>query len=482
MEQVNFAHTNKGNTMKSFLSVIPGSGKGFAFYSLAWALAMAMITAPAAFAQRTVLKPGINLFSPEQDVELGREVSKDAEKQLPMLNRERVDDYLERLGKRLASYAPGEDYPYQFKCVNDSAINAFALPGGFLYINRGVIEVADNEAELAGVVGHEIGHVALRHGTNQATKSYLAQAPLALLGAFLGGNSVGAILAQIGTGFAVNSILLKYSRDDERQADLIGTQILYDANYDPIYMARFFENLETDRGGSDFFSSHPNPENRIENIHAEIAKLGPAKAGVVNNTSEFRNIKSYLKSLPPAPKPDSPQTQTSSSERDTRPPLPSSNYRSFDNGYVSLRHPDNWETYGTGDAFTLAPQGGITGSGNDSAIVYGAMMDLYTPQNSSGSRANLREATDQLMVEIKKSNPGMRVTEDQRQIRVAGQTALSQLISNDSPLGGAETDWVITLLRPEGLVYFIFVVPEDEFSNYRQAFSAILDSVRFSNR
>ena len=106
-----------------------------------------------------------------------------------------------------------EKYPYQFKAVNDSQINAFALPGGFIFINRGVIEKAENEAELAGVMAHEIGHVALRHGTNQASKTYLAQAPLAILGGLLGRNkSVGAIIAQIGTGFAVNSILLKYSR------------------------------------------------------------------------------------------------------------------------------------------------------------------------------------------------------------------------------------------------------------------------------
>ncbi len=468
--------------MKIIRSIISGSTGRAAFNTLVLALILALIAAPMAFSQRTELKPGWNLFSPAQDIELGREVSKDAEKQLPMLNDRRVDDYLNRLGRKLASYAPGEDYPYQFKCVNDSAINAFALPGGFLYINRGVIEAAENEAELAGVMGHEIGHVALRHGTNQASKSYLAQAPMALLGAFLGGNSVGAILAQIGTGFAVNSILLKYSRDDERQSDLIGTQILYDANYDPIYMARFFENLDTNRGGTEFFSSHPNPENRIENIHTEIAKLGTAKSRITNDTREFRAIQSRLKSLSPAPKPDAPQTQTSSTGRETRPALPSDRYRTFDNRNLSLRYPDNWEAYENGDAFTLAPKGGIAVSGNDSSIAYGVMMATYTPRSDRGARANLEQATEQLLAEIKRSNPGLRLTDDRRQIRVGGQTAIAHLISNESPLGGPETDWLITLLRPEGLIYFVFVVPEREFSEYRPAFREILDSVRFSNR
>src|SRR5512136_1295102 len=222
----------------------------------AWWLVLAVMLTPFAFAQRTKLKPGWNLFSPQQDIELGQQVSKDAEKKLPMLNNKRVDDYLNRLGKRLAAVAPGEKYPYQFKCVNDAEINAFALPGGYLFVNRGTIEAADNEAELAGVIGHEISHVALRHGTNQASKQQLAQAPMAILGSILGSRSTGALLAQLGSEFAMGSVLLKYSRDDERQADLMGTQILYDCNYDPTNMAKFFEKLESKGRSIDFFSSH----------------------------------------------------------------------------------------------------------------------------------------------------------------------------------------------------------------------------------
>ncbi len=469
--------------MRLVLSSFFGSWKPFVTHAMVWALIPAFMPVPEVLAQRTEMKPGgLNFFTPEQDIELGREVAKDAERKLQMLNRPRVDDYLNRLGKRLASYAPGEKYPYQFKCVNDPTINAFALPGGFLYINRGTIEAADNEAELAGVIGHEIGHVAMRHGTNQATKSYLAQAPLALLGAFLGSDSAGAILAQIGTSFALNSVLLKYSRDDERQSDLIGAQILYDANYDPRYMAQFFEKLDAKKSGTDFFSSHPNPENRIQNIHTEIDRLGTLSTKIVNNTSEFSSIQRYLKSLPPAPKPDSSQTQTSSTEQDNQPPAPSSRYQYFDNGYVSVRHPENWKTYGSGRSFTLAPEGGILSDGSDSSIVYGAMMALYTPRGRGSSRTELSEATDQLMEELQKSNPGMRVKEDQRRFRVAGQTAVSKILANESPLGGRETDWLVTILRPEGLAYFIFVAPEKDFADYEKVFREILNSVRFSNR
>ena len=144
-----------------------------------------------------------------------------------------MDNYLNNLGHRLSAHAPGYKFPYQFKVVNDRAINAFALPGGHVYINRGVIEAADNEAQLAGVMAHEISHVALRHGTNQASKASAAQMPLAILGGLLGSNSTGAALAQLGAGFAVNSILLKYSRTAESQADIMGTQILYDSGLRP---------------------------------------------------------------------------------------------------------------------------------------------------------------------------------------------------------------------------------------------------------
>ena len=169
------------------------------------------------------------------------------------------------------------------------------FPGGFIYINRGIIELADREAELAGVIAHEIGHVALRHGTNQASKAYIAQAPLAILGGlFGGGGGVGSILTQLGIGFGANSIFLKFSRDAERQADLVGAQILYDAGYDPTGMAEFFEKMEAEGGGraSEFFSSHPNPGNRLEDVADEIQRLGERPATYYDNFRIFDGSRS----------------------------------------------------------------------------------------------------------------------------------------------------------------------------------------------
>ena len=128
-------------------------------------------------AQRTQLKPGWNVYSPQQDIDLGKQVAADAEKQLPPCKAPRVDAYLTELGWKLVAKLPteGVKYPFEFHCVNDKAINAFALPGGYVFVNRGAIEAADNEAQLAGVMAHELSHVALRHGTTEATKARAAQ-------------------------------------------------------------------------------------------------------------------------------------------------------------------------------------------------------------------------------------------------------------------------------------------------------------------
>ena len=188
----------------------------------------------------------------------------------------------------LARYAPNNNsvYVYQFKIVNDTAINAFALPGGFLYVNRGAITAADNEAQIAGVIAHEIGHVVMRHGTHQASRAYLAQAPLAVLGGVVGGNAIGSVMGAVG-GVGMNLLFLRYSRDMETQADLIGTQILHDAGYEPKAMVEFFEKIQAESKGraSQFVSDHPNPENRISNVQHEIEKLNGALPEPKSDTS-----------------------------------------------------------------------------------------------------------------------------------------------------------------------------------------------------
>ena len=295
-----------GRNVRARLLRFDSSRQGDAFTRwLMLGLGCAIVVAAIQFCwadERTALKPGWNLFTPEQDIQIGKQSSARIGQQVLLLNDPRVDDYLDALGKKLAGYAPGYKYPYQYRCVNDENINAFALPGGFIYINRGVIEAADNEAQLAGVMAHETSHVALRHGTNQVSKAEAWQIPFGLLG---NAGGLGGLMAQLGGGFTLNSIVLKYSRDDETQADVLGTQILYDAGYDPRALAQFFEKIEAESKGkqpAQFFSDHPNPGNRSGRVDDEVEKLGGPEPNYRTDSDDFHSIKIYVMKLPKPPK------------------------------------------------------------------------------------------------------------------------------------------------------------------------------------
>ena len=429
--------------------------------------------------QRTKLKPGWNLFSPQQDIEMGREVAKQAESELPILNDRQATAYISALGRQLAAHAPGEKYPYQFKIVNDTAINAFALPGGFVYINRGAIEAADTEAQIAGVMAHEIGHVVLRHGTNQMSKAYIAQAPLAILGGVLGSNSVGGVLTELGVSFAANSLLLKHSRDAETQADLMGTQILHDSGYDPRAMVEFFEKIQAESKGRavQFFSDHPNPENRISNVQHEIERVGGLPPNARRDSPDFHTVKNLLASMP-APRKSTGATGGSrpTDNPNGRPEQPSGRMVTYNGQDIQFRYPDNWHQYGQGSAITIAPDGGII----NGALAYGMMISTFEADYHGQGRVSLEEATDQLLNDLQRSNPNMRITRSHEGIRVGSRKAYLTEASNQSPAGGRETDWVITTLGPDGLVYyFVAVAPQNEFSRYRRAFEDIMDSVKF---
>jgi predicted Zn-dependent protease len=424
------------------------------------------------FAQRTKLKPGRNIYSPQQDVELGREVAKDAERQLEVINNSKANAYIDALGQQLASKAPNENkFPFYFKIINDRSINAFALPGGPVYVHRGAIEAADNEAQLAGVMGHEMGHVIMRHGTNQATKAQLGQGALGILGAVLGNGAAGQI-ASIGGGFLANSVLLKYSRDAESESDLIGTQILYDLGYDPKAMAEFFDKLAKEHKGTkteEFFSNHPIPENRVAKVNAEIKRLGPIPANPRTDSPDFQEVRRIMLSLPEPAKRD-PKAAPNNSKSQAPPP-PSARTTEFSATGVRLKHPDNWKASVQGMHATIAPDGGVIG-GN---LAYGIIVDIFQPQ---GAR-DLDQATTQLLNELKRGNPSIQVTRSRVQTRVDGKPALLAELLNDSPAGGQETDYVITVLRSNSeLAYFVMVAPTKEITPYRNAFNQVMDSVR----
>jgi hypothetical protein len=445
-------------------------------------LSLSLLWAPNALSQRTPLKPGWNRFSPQDDISLGKRAATDAEKQLPLCNAPKVDAYLTHLGMRLAQKLPtsGVQYPFEFHCVNDKAINAFALPGGYVFINRGAIEAADNEAQLAAVMAHELSHVALRHGTNQATKAMLAETGLGIFGAVFGDSAGGALLTTLGN-FTAGGVLLRYSRTAESQADVMGTQVLYDSGYDPRAMAQFFERLEAETKGKnppEFFSDHPNPEHRVERVDEEVEKLGGVPANAKRDSAEFEAIKREVLALPVVKKP-----VTGAPGAVAAPAAPSHNFTGYQANSYTLKYPDNWKKYpdSEGGGVSFAPERGIVDDGSGhSALAYGLIIGIAQAKGDPNDENALNSATNQVIQDLQKANPSMKITRQGEHLRLNGQPGLSTYLSNVSPAGGQETDWVVSVLRPEGLVYFVCVAPQSAYDNYDKTFSAILDSVRFT--
>ncbi|MET0646915.1 MAG: M48 family metallopeptidase [Pyrinomonadaceae bacterium] len=239
---------------------------------------------------------GFNLFSPEQDIQLGESSAEEIMRQVVVLRDKRTEGYVQRLGERVAAAAPGYKFPYKFVVVASPEINAFALPGGYVFVNEGAIEAARTESELAGVLAHEIAHVSLRHGTTQASRSYLARTALGVINAVA---SVGEgdfwRVAASACGAGVNRFFMRSNRAAELQADAEGARLLAEAGFDPRDMANFFERLDEREGvrGNDGASDHPDPASRAEAIGEVVAALGQTPP-LTRDSEEFRRIKSRL--------------------------------------------------------------------------------------------------------------------------------------------------------------------------------------------
>jgi predicted Zn-dependent protease len=266
------------------------------------------------FAQLRDLKPGFNLFSSQQDIQVGQEAAAQVKKEQPVVQNTQLTAYLNSVMKRLSSTPHGEsEFPYQVSAIASKDINAFALPGGPIFVYTGLIQEAGNESELAGVLAHEMTHVKLRHGTNQASDANLIQLPFALAEKALGSGSLLGQLAQVGIGLGFNSVVLKMSRSHESEADYNGAQVMAEAGYDPMAMAQFFEKLEA-KGGkegrlTEFLSDHPNPGNRIKAVQEEIQQMPQRSYSA--DSGQFSAIKQVVSTIrvPPPKAPKAPVSQ-----------------------------------------------------------------------------------------------------------------------------------------------------------------------------
>jgi hypothetical protein len=423
------------------------------------------------------IKPGMNFFKKEQDVQMGKEYAQQIEQQYEVLPPGPLTDYINSLGQKIASQPQANGFPFVFKVVNDPTINAFALPGGPVYINSGILLSAENEAQVMGVIAHECSHVALRHSTNQVSKSYMIQLPAMIAGMY--GQSKGGItgmLTQLGVGLGANGLLMKFSRGAEQQADLLGARMMAQSGYNPIEMARFFETLEAQAGGgksgSDFFSSHPNPGNRVKYVSEEVTLLPQRQ--FTTDTGKFQKMKQLAKNLP-APK----KKPGQAGEVPNQPPQNSDGSRTWTGAGFKIGFPGTWLGLGepNGATVTLAPKEGIKQEANGSVqIGLGVIVARYEDDDG---KFDFKADTQKLIAQVIQQNPSMGKTQPQiNQNQVNGRNVYVTRLTSKSPLdGGNEIDTVVTMEHKGGMIYLVFIAPEREMQNAQRDFDNILNSL-----
>jgi Zn-dependent protease with chaperone function len=460
--------------------------KYLAGLALVWTL---LILPATGFGQTRISMPR-NKYKVEDDIKLGRDAARQIEQQMPILNDAEATRYVQEVGRRLVNAIPPEfqqtQFQYTFQIVNARDINAFALPGGPMFVNRGMIEAAKNEGEMAGVMAHEISHVALRHATAQATKQSNPLNQILGIGAVLGGailgGETGAVLGQnIYKGLLVNP----YSREYETQADVLGAQIMARAGYDPRDLANMFQTI-ANQGGSrtpEWLSSHPDPGNRFNNINRE-ASLLRVSPEPIKITQAFLSTKRRFQGMPRAqsmeeiarnPQNNRGQSTTVNGRYETRVATPASRYRTYSSGsQISVDVPENWSTVTESETSVwFAPEGAYGNNG----ITHGAMIGVAQTSN-----ANLAQATQEYVEGLLQNNDYLQQQDNYARTTLSGRSGLATVLSGRSPITNRNEVVTVytTSLRSGYLFYVITVVPQNEAAAYNYAFRNMLRTLRLN--
>lgn len=465
--------------------------------------------------------PGNPHMSRDQQRALGLQAAAQVYQQMPVLpDTSPETQYIRQLGTKLVSTIPAEySWPFEFHVVAQKEINAFALPGGPMFVNIGTITAAANEAQLAGVMAHEMSHVYMQHSAKQASKAQTTGVLAGIAGAVLGATVGGTAeqLGQAGIQMSAQGLMLKYSRTDESQADAVGAVILYKAGYNPQALADFFKTLEA-QGGSppQWLSDHPNPGNREQAIDKEIKNWPPEQYAV--SSAEFQKTRQHAMGVKaftgeeiaqgaksgqwsalnkkngatftptsaslasnsasaPATGGSSPGAATVSLES----VLPSQRMVAADLGPMKMERPENWEVMmpkRQGQSVTIAPQAGVTATG----VGYGVVLNGISLPN--GEHVSIDDITRRLVQEMEQ-NDALQQAGEPQPITVAGIQGRSVTLHSVSPFainGKAEKerDWLVTVPQQNGSVIFmVFVAPQSHFDSFQPTFEAMLKSVRF---
>jgi Zn-dependent protease with chaperone function len=467
-----------------------------------------------AWARFQVPPPCKNAFTVEQEQTEGAKVAAEVFKEMPVLpDGSPVSRYIQQLGAKLVAVTPGYRWPFNFHVVASEEINAFALPGGAMFVNLGTIQAAETESQLAGVIAHELSHVVMRHSTCNMTKqqSIGTWAALGQLGAAiaLGNGALGSMASQ-GIGVATGLGFLRMSRDYEKQADLLGAGILYDAGFDPRGLPQFFETIQAKygEGQAQIFSDHPNPGNRTQYVSQEIATF-PPRANPRVTSAEFTRARELAKKekmynakevQAGAWRQTGKYALVAGGPGQVIPSTASSNGQSAPAGRLSrtsLGLSDRMVTY-QGPAFSVSYpaswQKGESKNGSvvfvppngagQSGIAYGAIIDGASFQTAVRDANSLAQATSSIAQQLSQQNGGMQQASDLTTLTIGGQAANAVELRGRSPVtdGGSvltERDLLVTVARPDGAVsYMVFVAPEPDYQTLKPLFSSMIESFR----
>jgi len=428
----------------------------------------------------------------DQEIKIGKDAAAQVEREMEVVKNPEAEAWLNQIGQQLAKTPQANAYPYYFKLVNEDSINAFALPGGPMYVHTGLIKAADNEGEVAGVLAHEMSHVALRHGAAQMSKQQTWGTLFGVLGAAVGalGGTDGQCgllcqAGQVGVGLGGQSVLMKFSRGFEHDADLNGARMMASAGYNPIELANFFDKLLAKSGAANepkglqlWLSSHPASGNRVQYVSEDI-KYYP-KREYTTNTGNFVRVKSLVASLPP-PKPKPATLLQTKQGAPPRTNIPSG-FKDYQANGFAIAYPSTWQVGmpEQGGSLYIIPQGGVNKSQSGGVeLIAGAMIDYYVPQAGAGS-VSLETSTDEFIKDLEKGDKTLRADRPSR-ISVGDKPAMLTRLTTKTSDQQDQTVYLYTVARDAGLWYAVLAAPSPKLGEFDGIFRQMTPTVVFPN-
>ncbi|HEY2379908.1 MAG TPA: M48 family metalloprotease [Terriglobia bacterium] len=409
----------------------------------------------------------VNFFSVKQDVEIGAESSKEAEHSLRLIRNLTLNQYVGAIAQRITQNRSLPPLKYRFQIVNSREINSLGFPGGPIYLYRGLVDMASNDDELAAIVAHEVSHVASRHGTQQLSKQLLLEAPISIAGGLPISEVWKEEISKLGITLGVDAPFLRYSRDQELEADLMAVHLMANAQFDPNAFLTLIEKINESQ--APFLFNHPQAKIISPELAGEIDRLS-LQAHHAHDNAGFRGFRAALLKL------SFPEPVKAASPADA-PPDELANVFTHPMDYYRIGYPAGWQVTRTGaNGAIIAPADGVQPSGD---VHRGVMFDLFDISGTDRS-FTLEEATNRLMVFLRQRNQSLRIVPGaQTQMLVSDEPGVRTImIGKSDTSSSSEVAWVVTRLYYQSLFYMVFVAPEDEFPMYQPVFEQMIRNAR----